>query len=267
MKNCLQPSIAPNGDRQTAARHWLTTPALQLSAAAHTGSALLVMLNPGSWQWALGVVMFNYLVLTAGVMRPKSRMLGPNMTRLPDTAARRREVSLTFDDGPDPKITPLVLDLLDQYGAKASFFCIASKVSAYPELAREIIGAGTARKTIRTVTLRIRLFRPWCILREIESAQSTISAVTALRRIFRAPMGFAPSLPRQPSALACAAPPTRRGFDTFASIQNRYCGNLRGLAAGDILLLHDGRPNRPNRNAQIILKFCRACLSISRHMT
>ena len=226
MKNCLQPSIAPNGDRQTAARHWLTTPALQLSAAAHTGSALLVMLNPGSWQWALGVVMFNYLVLTAGVMRPKSRMLGPNMTRLPDTAARRREVSLTFDDGPDPKITPLVLDLLDQYGAKASFFCIASKVSAYPELAREIISAGTARKPYEQSPYGFAFFDhgAYCVKSNLPSPR--LAQLRHCAVIFRAPMGFAPFLAPAAERTGVLHHPTRRGFDTFASIQNRYCGNF-----------------------------------------
>ncbi|MDH4234577.1 MAG: hypothetical protein OEV15_05540, partial [Gallionella sp.] len=116
MKNCSPTSASPGRNARTAARHWLTTPALQLSAAVHAGGVLLLILYPGVWQWALGAILFNHLVLTAGVMLPKSRLLGPNMTKLPEAAARRREVSLTFDDGPDPEITPLVLDLLDQYG-------------------------------------------------------------------------------------------------------------------------------------------------------
>lgn len=259
MKDCLQPSIAPNGDGQTAARHWFTTPALQLSAAAHSGSALLAMLDPGAWQWALGVVAFNYLVLTAGVMRPKSRMLGPNMTRLPDAAARRREVSLTFDDGPDPEITPLVLDLLDQYGAKASFFCIASKVSAYPELAREIIRRGHSLENHTSSHPYVFAFYgPRYILREIESAQATICEVTGVAPIFfRAPMGFRPPFlaPAAERSGLCCTTWTRRGFDTFARHPEPVLQQLMsGLAAGDILLLHDGRPNRPNRNARVILE-------------
>lgn len=257
MKNCSQPSVSPNGNVQTAVGHWLTTPALQFSAAVHAGSALLVILNPGIWQWALGAVLFNHLILTAGVLLPKSRLLGPNMTRLPEAAARRREVALTFDDGPDPETTPLVLDLLDQYGAKASFFCIANKVSAYPELAREIVKRGHSLENhTNRHPYAFALFGPGGIVREIESAQATICAVTGVApEFFRAPMGFRPPFlaPAVERTGLCCATWTRRGFDTFALNPEAVLQRLlRDLAAGDILLLHDGRPNRPNRNTRVI---------------
>lgn len=260
MKNCLQPSVAPaEGNCKTAERHWFTTPALQLSAVVHTGSVLLTILYPGVWQWALGAVLFNHMVLTTGVMWPKNRLLGPNMTHLPTAAACRREVSITFDDGPDPEITPLVLDLLDQYDAKASFFCIANKVSAYPELAREIIKRGHSLENhTNSHPYTFALFGPGSIKCEINAAQSTIFAVTGITpRFFRAPMGFrspflAPVV--EQTGLYCATW-TRRGFDTFARHSKPVLRKLlRDLAAGDILLLHDGRPNRPNTNAKIILE-------------
>jgi len=43
-------------------------------------------------------------------------------------------VYLTFDDGPIPEITPWVLDLLDKYGIKATFFCVGDNVRKYPEI-------------------------------------------------------------------------------------------------------------------------------------
>lgn len=255
MKNCM----LPGGSGRAAARHWLSTPALQYSAAVLTGSALLAILSPGLWHCALGAILFNLMILTAGVMQPKSRMLGPNMTRLPDTAALRREVSLTFDDGPDPETTPLVLDLLDQYGAKASFFCIANKVSAYPELAREIIKRGHSLENhTNRHPYAFAFFGPWRILREIESAQSLVSAITgATPKFFRAPMGFRPPFlaPALERTGLCSISWTRRGFDTFAQHPEPVLQQLlRGLAAGDILLLHDGRPNRPIKNNRVILE-------------
>ena len=48
-------------------------------------------------------------------------------------------IYLTFDDGPDPETTPWVLDQLQQYGAKATFFCLGKHLHAYPELAKELI--------------------------------------------------------------------------------------------------------------------------------
>lgn len=51
-------------------------------------------------------------------------------------------VYLTFDDGPHPEITPFVLEQLSRVGAKASFFCIGSRVVAYPLVYQQIIEQG-----------------------------------------------------------------------------------------------------------------------------
>ena len=51
-------------------------------------------------------------------------------------------IYLTFDDGPMPEVTPLVLDLLDKYNVKATFFCVGENVRKYPELYKEILQRG-----------------------------------------------------------------------------------------------------------------------------
>ncbi|MFB7590335.1 polysaccharide deacetylase family protein [Streptomyces sp. NPDC056169] len=51
-------------------------------------------------------------------------------------------VALTFDDGPDPVHTRQVLDILDRYGARATFFCVGHHVAALPDLVRRIAAAG-----------------------------------------------------------------------------------------------------------------------------
>lgn len=52
------------------------------------------------------------------------------------------EVYLTFDDGPHPEITPWVLDVLDQYQAKATFFCLGKNVEKYPSVYEQILKKG-----------------------------------------------------------------------------------------------------------------------------
>lgn len=49
---------------------------------------------------------------------------------------------LTFDDGPIPGVTPWVLDILDLYNVKATFFCVGENVEKYPEIYKEIISRG-----------------------------------------------------------------------------------------------------------------------------
>lgn len=52
------------------------------------------------------------------------------------------EVYLTFDDGPHPEITPWVLDVLDQYQAKATFFCLGKNVERFPAVYEQILEKG-----------------------------------------------------------------------------------------------------------------------------
>ena len=53
-------------------------------------------------------------------------------------------IFLTFDDGPRPEVTPWVLDILDKYNAKATFFCIGKNVEMFPELFEEVKRRGHA---------------------------------------------------------------------------------------------------------------------------
>lgn len=53
-------------------------------------------------------------------------------------------VYLTFDDGPVPEVTPLVLDVLKEYGACATFFMVGANVKRYPELAARVLAEGNA---------------------------------------------------------------------------------------------------------------------------
>lgn len=54
----------------------------------------------------------------------------------------RKRVALTFDDGPHPKVTMQVLQCLDKYNAKATFFMLGNRVQYYPEIAKEVSARG-----------------------------------------------------------------------------------------------------------------------------
>jgi peptidoglycan/xylan/chitin deacetylase (PgdA/CDA1 family) len=64
--------------------------------------------------------------------------------RIWDIPTEKKEIFLTFDDGPHPLQTGFVLDELNKYNAKATFFCIGKNVEAYPEIYSRIIGEGHA---------------------------------------------------------------------------------------------------------------------------
>ena len=56
----------------------------------------------------------------------------------------QKEIFLSFDDGPHPRITPMVLDMLASHGAKASFFCIGDRVKRFPGIYQRIVDEGHA---------------------------------------------------------------------------------------------------------------------------
>jgi peptidoglycan/xylan/chitin deacetylase (PgdA/CDA1 family) len=227
-------------------RRWEPGAAIKVSAAIHVACLACAVMWPGSWPWMLLAIVLNHAAIGLIGMWPRSRWLGPNMLRLPEASRRRREVALTFDDGPDADITPRVLDLLDRYRAKASFFCVGEKAAAHPEVVREIARRGhsvenhSMRHSGSFGFLGLRGLRA-----ELSQAQDAIaSAAGRPPTFFRAPMGIRnPFLDPVVAQLGLTYVTwTRRGFDTVARRPQVVLQRLlRNLAAGDILLLHDRR--------------------------
>jgi len=70
-------------------------------------------------------------------------MLRPFMGKLLwRKSSSEKVIYLTFDDGPVPEVTPLLLDLLDEYNLKATFFCVGENVDKYPEIYNEVLKRG-----------------------------------------------------------------------------------------------------------------------------
>src|SRR5271170_2392837 len=102
---------------------WRPSPLLAASAAVHLGALAALIARPRAWPWSLSALLANHVVLAAAGLWPRSQLLGPNWTRLPLRGAPAPcGVAITIDDGPDPEITPRVLELLEGYGACATFF-------------------------------------------------------------------------------------------------------------------------------------------------
>jgi peptidoglycan/xylan/chitin deacetylase (PgdA/CDA1 family) len=236
----MQAPISP----PLASARWQLPPLLKASVACHLGAGALALAQPALWPWALGAVVLDHALVTATGLWPRSTWLGDNLLRLPPAAAARREVALTLDDGPDPDVTPAVLDLLDAHRARATFFCIARHAEQHPALCREILRRGhSVQNHSHHHSHRFSLLGPGALRRELRQAQDALAQVTGQRpRYFRAPAGLrnvflAPALHEFDLQLVAW---TRRGFDTArrdpADVLRRL---THRLAAGDILLLHD----------------------------
>jgi peptidoglycan-N-acetylglucosamine deacetylase len=248
------------------APRWPLPPFVQGSMALHAGAAVALAAAPSGWPWALGAVVANHLALTAAGLWPRSALLGPNVTRLPGTAPL---LAITIDDGPDAEVTPAVLDLLAEHGARATFFCIAERAREQPALVRRIVAGGhSVQNHSRHHRHHFSLQGGTALEREIAGAQALLSDITGRRpHAFRAPAGLRnplldPVLHRLNLHLVSW---TRRGFDTRDADAPRVLGRLtKDLAAGDILLLHDGHARRTAAGRPVVLEVLPALLQAVR---
>ncbi len=252
-----------------ALRRYLPSPLLRTSAGIHLAAGTATLLAPQAWTWALGAVAVNQALIVAGGLLPRSQLLGPNLTRLPPSARARGEVALTFDDGPDPELTPWVLDRLDAAGMRASFFCVGERARRHAALVREIGRRGhTVENHTQGHPHAFATYGPRRMALEIERAQATLSDITGrCPRYFRAVAGLRnpflqPILERLGLRLASW---TRRPYDTRVTDPAVVLRRLTcQLSAGDILLLHDGRSARDARGRTVLSQMLQPLLDALR---
>jgi peptidoglycan/xylan/chitin deacetylase (PgdA/CDA1 family) len=237
---------------------WKPTFAIKATLAIHAAAAIGCLVAPAIWPWALGVLVVNHAIITTAGLLPRSTLLGPNLIRLPDSDAPRREIAITIDDGPDPEVTPKVLDLLDAEGAKASFFCIGWRARQYPELCKEIVARGHRIENHGdSHSKAFAFFGPGRMKADIAAAQAALTEITGQSpHYFRATAGLRnPFLDAVLHKLGLKlASWTRRSYDTRCGDPDTVLQRLtRNLAAGDILLLHDGNAARTPDGQPVIL--------------
>ena len=101
-----------------------------------------------------------------------------------------KKIVLTFDDGPHPKQTMQILDFLDRYGIKATFFMIGVNVESYPQVAHEVVARGhEVGNHTKTHSHAIRIDDA-LLQTEIEQCEREVLAQTGKQcRLFRPPEG------------------------------------------------------------------------------
>lgn len=249
---------------------WLPTPLLKTSAAVHLAALALLLAAPKRWRAALGLALADHLVLLAASLTPTGQDLGPNLTRLPPADALVEgtpAVALTFDDGPDPSVTPAVLDLLDAAGVRATFFLVGRRAAAYPHLVERTAAAGHGVENHTWSHRHDFAFRGVAGLgREIDRCQEVLAGLAGRPPAwFRAPAGMrnpllAGVLAGRGLALASWS---RRSFDTVDTEPRRIAHRLTdGIAAGEVLVLHDGGCARDRYGRPVVVETLRRVLDV-----
>jgi peptidoglycan/xylan/chitin deacetylase (PgdA/CDA1 family) len=216
-----------------------------LYVASATGLALLarsLLLAPlPLWIALLAFASYGAIVL-AGVLLPQLEMYGPVVWRGPRGSA---SVALTFDDGPHPEHTLRVLDILDDYGVKATFFVLGSKADKHPQIIAEIAQRGHEIGVHGYDHDRFSSLRTAArIEADVARAIAVVERITGVRpTLYRPPVGHVS--PRTDTAAS------RLDLDIVAwSVRGRdgvegarpaqvAARVIRGLKPGAIVLLHD----------------------------
>src|SRR5258707_10584117 len=149
-----------------------------------------LMLLGFGWLEGLWVLFLAHLILIAPPLIPSFQGFGPVMTFFDQDGD---EVWLTIDDGPDPRTTPAILDLLDRFDARATFFLIGQKAMDASDLVQMILDRGHSigNHTQTHPQFDFWRLRPHRLRHEIERFEETLDSLDCpIPCLFRAPTGM-----------------------------------------------------------------------------
>ncbi|MFV0436065.1 MAG: polysaccharide deacetylase family protein [Desulfopila sp.] len=208
---------------------------------------MALLLSPGLWPlgafWAAAPLTLFLLACAVMPFCPTSSFFLPVIGR---GRTGQPLVSLTFDDGPTPTTTPLLLDLLDRYQVSATFFVVGERAERHPEIIGRILAAGHGLGNHSYSHDDCIMFRSVDrLVAEIEATQEILRGYGVTTRFFRPPVGIL--TPRYADALhrtgLLAVNFSRRARDMGnRRLRGLAERTLRGLTGDDIILLHDTLP-------------------------
>jgi peptidoglycan/xylan/chitin deacetylase (PgdA/CDA1 family) len=194
---------------------------------------------------ALGVSVIGGAV--HGAFHRNSPLFGPALGRI---AGDRKVVALTFDDGPNPGATPLILDTLAEKGVRATFFVLGSHAERWPELVRRMAQEGHQLGNHGYFHRKLQFKSPFYVSRDIRLGIRAIKRAGApAPRYFRAPHGF-----RSPWTTPIARSYGERTIGWSLGVWDSdrpgvdeiVRRTLEGVTPGSIVLLHDGDGYNPD---------------------
>ncbi len=189
-----------------------------------------------------------------GAVYPRSQLFGRTICRTNSP----RKLALTFDDGPNPAITPKLLDLLDRFKARATFFVIGKHARECPDILKETAARGHVIGNHTDAHPNLFWLKPDRVMVELRCCNYSIAAATgSAPRWFRPPFGF-----RNPWVISVARELNQRVVmwtlipgDWRATSSEWLVPRMKQISTraanaaattGDILCLHDGSHRQLN---------------------
>lgn len=216
------------------------SPAHFVALTAFQIFALLLFISPG---WSpLPLFLFVLLCLITPLF-PRLSFFLPIVSR---GRKRARGVALTFDDGPDPEVTPKVLELLARHGIRATFFVTGARAERYPKIIESMLAAGHSIGNHSYSHFPFLMLKGRETLRrEIVSAQEVLKRFGIVPLAFRPPVGVTSSRLWRillENGMFCVNFSCRAGDMGNRRVAGLARRLLSRVAPGDIVLLHDVAP-------------------------
>jgi peptidoglycan-N-acetylglucosamine deacetylase len=209
-------------------------------------------MNP-AWFAASGVCAASG-IFAWGAVAKSSQLFGPTIHRISDPSS----IAITFDDGPNPAVTPQLLDLLERHNAQATFFLIGQYTRACPALAREIAARGHALGNHTETHPALTFLPPTQTKAQLDRCDDAILAATGQKPVWmRPPFGYRSpwldGIVRRRGG-AGVAMWSRAARDWRTQRREPVIARLRRIRGGDIVLLHDGDHRVLKGNRQHVLE-------------
>ena len=170
-------------------------------------------------------------------------LLFPNLIKVPDSG--EKTLYLTFDDGPEPGVTDKVLEILSDFKAQATFFCLGKKVEEHPKIGKEIVAQGHEIGNHTFSHLNGWRTPTALFMQDVSRAEEAIRWNLGTKtRLFRAPYGrLRPGawtrLKKKYSIIGWDIMPG--DFDPKVSKEKCLENMIKNAENGSIIVLHDSQ--------------------------
>lgn len=192
------------------------------------------------WFLLLGIIWFTLTAISSFHIRWNYHFV----SLISNHNTEKLEVAITFDDGPHPKFTPKILDLLHQFNAKATFFCIGNNVEKHPELFKRIVLEGhTIGNHTYSHTNNFGFLPTPKVIDELQRTNTVIKEVSGFEpKLYRPAFGV--TNPRIKRALKSVKMVSvgwnKRSLDTTKLSKEAILKRIvKDHKKGDVVLLHD----------------------------
>lgn len=221
------------------------TRAIEIPTEIVGKGAMVSLAAPGS----VGIERVVLGVVSGDVVESETVVPASPMVLRKTNGNGKKVVALTFDDGPWPKQTAKILDILKAEGVPATFFTVGLRVKKEPELAKRIVAEGHAIGTHTYRHVNLTTAEKGIVRREIRGANDMVRRITGVQpKWFRPPMGLIDSnaykelkAAKMRVALWTVDPQDWRGEATAGQIARDV---VAAVKPGAVILLHDGGGDR-----------------------